>query len=733
MLGLSNKEEKNPLTVSWFMLLGGGNSSSSGGSSTTVATVGSEGATLTASDGSWKLTIPAGALSEPTTITVTGGASAAGLTIPAYGQEVTGIFRMEPAGLTFAQPAILEANYAQKDMPEAGPEELSLALHYLKPDGTSDVLTTAVNPSTNRLTAEIDHFSSFVGVSVQMTLVIYGIITAPGAVQAAANNLISFLNGQADPEAFFQQHQSFLTQFINAVANILGTDPISAAFPDLDFDGDGVPNSADPIASNVGPSVTVVSSTHAVTTNAGGVSTASILWNSSQSGTYSVRQGGTSCSTGTQVAAGSMTASVNVNSGTFAASTMAVGSNTFRVCATAGSFTRASAITIIRDDTLPTVSVTPGAGNYGSSQALNMTCADTGGAGCATTIAYTANGTDPNFDSTCAVTVGTAFSAYSVPDQATTTVKVRSCDRAGNKSAILTQAYTVDSVAPTITVNSAPASAVNADATVQVGWQADKSGAYTIKRGGTNCGDAVSIGSGTNVSGNFTSGNLNSSFPATELVSGSNTLRICLTSSTGIAGSNSTSTLYDTTAPTVTVTPGGNFDGSFDVTASCTDGGGAGCVQIIYTSNGSNPSFNANGTIANGTAYSAPLSFTVGGSYTIRFLSRDAALNFSAITEETYILTVPVSFANDIMPIFTAHCTACHGVSGGLSLASYDALMAGAVGNPVVLAGNADGSKIICRLIGGTCGMQMPVGQLPLQVNKIDLIRAWINAGAQDN
>ena len=90
--------------------------------------------------------------------------------------------------------------------------------------------------------------------------------------------------------------------------------------------------------------------------------------------------------------------------------------------------------------------------------------------------------------------------------------------------------------------------------------------------------------------------------------------------------------------------------------------------------------------------------------------------------------TCNISYSLTIQPIFTANCTSCHGVSGGLTLTSYSDLM----GNNVVDPGNSMTSKLIQRL-KGTSGTRMPKNQDPLDEATINLIETWIDEGALDN
>jgi mono/diheme cytochrome c family protein len=91
------------------------------------------------------------------------------------------------------------------------------------------------------------------------------------------------------------------------------------------------------------------------------------------------------------------------------------------------------------------------------------------------------------------------------------------------------------------------------------------------------------------------------------------------------------------------------------------------------------------------------------------------------------------SFQNDILPIFQAECSACHGSFGGWDASSYDSVMNSGNNTPVVIPGDAAGSLLAQKMLGTqTEGGAMPPGGL-LPSDQVQLIVDWINAGAPDN
>lgn len=90
-----------------------------------------------------------------------------------------------------------------------------------------------------------------------------------------------------------------------------------------------------------------------------------------------------------------------------------------------------------------------------------------------------------------------------------------------------------------------------------------------------------------------------------------------------------------------------------------------------------------------------------------------------------------VSYRAAIQPMLDRECRQCHGTAGGLSVASYETLMAGDSDHgPVVNPGSAEASVLLQKLIGSArFGQAMP-GDHTLASGEIELFRAWIQQGA---
>lgn len=94
--------------------------------------------------------------------------------------------------------------------------------------------------------------------------------------------------------------------------------------------------------------------------------------------------------------------------------------------------------------------------------------------------------------------------------------------------------------------------------------------------------------------------------------------------------------------------------------------------------------------------------------------------------------TTTSGFASNVYPIFEAKCIKCHGVEQvkeGLSMLSYDELMAGSFNGPVVLPGDADGSLLVDLIARG----KMPNRGPKVTEAELQIIKDWISQGALNN
>jgi uncharacterized membrane protein len=91
-----------------------------------------------------------------------------------------------------------------------------------------------------------------------------------------------------------------------------------------------------------------------------------------------------------------------------------------------------------------------------------------------------------------------------------------------------------------------------------------------------------------------------------------------------------------------------------------------------------------------------------------------------------------VSFAKDVMPIIQSRCINCHGgerIEAGLSLRTYEDIMAGSENGPVIVPGNAAKSFLV-ELVAS---QKMPKRGPKLTPPQVQLITDWVNSGALNN
>lgn len=100
-----------------------------------------------------------------------------------------------------------------------------------------------------------------------------------------------------------------------------------------------------------------------------------------------------------------------------------------------------------------------------------------------------------------------------------------------------------------------------------------------------------------------------------------------------------------------------------------------------------------------------------------------------------------ISFASDVKPILEQNCLSCHQPGGtgfeasGLSMVSYDDLMKGSEGGPMVIPEDEMGSNLVVLMEGrADPSISMPHGKMePVAQKEIDVIKRWIAQGAKNN
>ncbi|MBD0258438.1 MAG: hypothetical protein ICV83_22200 [Cytophagales bacterium] len=114
--------------------------------------IGPEGGVVRTADGNVSLTVPAGALSQPTTISLQ----------PVENKAFLGIgsaYEFSPDGLKFAKPAQLTVKYAAGSLNGTSPEAIGIAFQDEKRAWQGKA--AKVNPTEGTFTASVPHFSSW--------------------------------------------------------------------------------------------------------------------------------------------------------------------------------------------------------------------------------------------------------------------------------------------------------------------------------------------------------------------------------------------------------------------------------------------------------------------------------------------------------------------------------------------------------------------------------------------
>jgi hypothetical protein len=102
---------------------------------------------------------------------------------------------------------------------------------------------------------------------------------------------------------------------------------------------------------------------------------------------------------------------------------------------------------------------------------------------------------------------------------------------------------------------------------------------------------------------------------------------------------------------------------------------------------------------------------------------------------ETPPATAPVSFKNDVRPLFVQYgCEGCHGGTNGLWVTSVDSLKKGGVHGAAIVPGNSAGSLLVRKISPNPpFGSRMPLNGTPMSDAAQNVIKKWIDEGAKDN
>jgi hypothetical protein len=112
-----------------------------------------------------------------------------------------------------------------------------------------------------------------------------------------------------------------------------------------------------------------------------------------------------------------------------------------------------------------------------------------------------------------------------------------------------------------------------------------------------------------------------------------------------------------------------------------------------------------------------------------------ALLVFSSIIVWMIIPEEKVDYSEQVKPILNKHCISCHGgvkQSGGFSLLFEEEAKGNTdSGQPAIIPGHASSSEMIRRLTSKDPEERMPYEKAPLSEEEIDILKKWIDQGAE--
>ncbi|MCA9154836.1 MAG: DUF1553 domain-containing protein, partial [Planctomycetales bacterium] len=92
-----------------------------------------------------------------------------------------------------------------------------------------------------------------------------------------------------------------------------------------------------------------------------------------------------------------------------------------------------------------------------------------------------------------------------------------------------------------------------------------------------------------------------------------------------------------------------------------------------------------------------------------------------------------IDFARDVFPVLQQHCIECHGPDlqeGQLRLDARALVRRGGINGKLFTPGKSDGSLLLQRLTSDDAGDRMPLEADPLDAKQIEVLRRWIDEGA---
>ncbi|MCE7699330.1 MAG: chitobiase/beta-hexosaminidase C-terminal domain-containing protein, partial [Methanobacterium paludis] len=265
------------------------------------------------------------------------------------------------------------------------------------------------------------------------------------------------------------------------------------------------------------------------------------------------------------------------------------------------------------DTTAPVVSANVPGKLYNSTQTVTLTATDDTN----TTIYYTTDGSDPQVSGTRTVYTGPITVAN------TTTLEYTAVDDAGNWAATQTQTYTIDTIAPVVSVN-------------------ETTGAFNVSQSVALTSDDsnATIYYTTDGSDPASSNSTRTQYTGPITINTTTTLKYTAVDDVGNWAATQTQTyVIDTIAPTVDANvTSGIFNTNQSVTLNATDDTN---TTIYYTTDGSDPTISS-------TKYTGPI--TISNTTTLKYLAVDVAGNMSSIYTQVYTIDTVVPTVKVVDP-----------------------------------------------------------------------------------
>jgi hypothetical protein len=98
-----------------------------------------------------------------------------------------------------------------------------------------------------------------------------------------------------------------------------------------------------------------------------------------------------------------------------------------------------------------------------------------------------------------------------------------------------------------------------------------------------------------------------------------------------------------------------------------------------------------------------------------------------------HVAAAEIDFNRDVQPILAQSCHSCHGPKsqmGALRLDAKTTAMKGGQSGPSIVPGKSADSLLIHRILGAGDQARMPMGAKPLPAEKVEILKQWIDSGA---